>query len=114
MRWTSLLALTSACFLQAMASAQGPVTSNKKPDIAQQQRAAAELRKYPDIAYQQRAFQLFWFLAQDKRRERGYEASSPESQRVEHAVDLIGHELYEQGVFMALDKPLSKEKMERL
>ena len=79
-----------------------------------QTQVASELKKYPDIAYRERAFELFWFLAEDKKRERGLGAGSEGAQEIDRVTKAVCLELTEAGVFMMLDKPLPSEKVSRL
>jgi hypothetical protein len=88
--------------------------SPKKQGSPGQSTMSSDLEKYPDIAYRERAFQLFRFLALDKQNEKGFKPSSEEFQRMDRAVTLISLELTEAGVFINLDKPLRKERLEGL
>jgi hypothetical protein len=101
MKWIACVLLLSAC-------------TGFVPSVLAQNTAAAQLKKWPDVAYRERAFQLFRFLSKDKQRELGPKASGLGQQIMEHCVTLVCLELTEAGVFIALDKPLTNDRLERL
>jgi hypothetical protein len=101
MKWIVLIVLGSACaYFPPFAFAQ-PAPS-------------FDLKTYPDIAYRLRAFELFRFLAEDKQNEKSRSLSSKELKRMHDAITAISLELTEAGVFIALDKPLRNESLQRL
>ena len=101
MKWTRYFLLASACVcIQSDAFAQGITKS--------------ELEKYPDIAHRLRAFELFRFLEADKQGAKGHKPVGDEFDTMNRAVTVICLELNDAGVFVSLDKPFPKEKLERL